>query len=174
MNAWLGIYVRRSERDAVFPVHTTGLRSLGNGVFEEERPRNFAALGLKDVRFNFGPVSEHLRKYLPQSELDLEYGAIFGPVFDSYDHWVWMADVYTDDDAEDAVADAVAQLRRFETEMAAVLNQLDFWALMLIPDSERLETFGAVDANAALKLLRRSVANWATCEGFLVTSLPRG
>lgn len=174
MNAWLGIYVRRSERDAVFPVHTTGLRSLGNGIFEEARPRNFAALGLRDVRFNFGPVKEHLRKYLPQTEFDLEYGAISGPVFDSYDHWVWMADVYTDDDAEDVVADAIMQLSRFETEMAAVLNQLDFWALMLIPDSERLETFGAVDANAALKLLRRSVADWATCEGFLVTSLPRG
>lgn len=174
MNAWLGIYVRRSERDAAFPIHTTGLRSLGNGIFEEQRPQNFAAPGLRDVRFNFGPVKEHLRKYLPQTERDLEYGGISGPVFNSYDHWVWMADVYDDDDAEDVVADAIMQLSRFETEMAAVLNQLDFWALMLIPDSERLETFGAMDANAALKLLRRSVANWATCEGFLVTSLPRG
>ena len=173
MNAWMGLYVRKSERDVVFPVHTTGLRSLGNGIFEAERPRNFAAPGLRDVRFNFGPVKENLRKYLPQTELDLEYGAISGPVFDAYDRWVWMADVYSDDDAEDVVTDAIAQLSRFETEMAALLNQLNFWALMLIPDSERLETFGAMDAGAALKLLRRSVANWATCEGFLVTNLPR-
>lgn len=174
MNAWLGFFMRRTERDMLSSPLSRPGRWWTDATLEDIGP---VYTSIDGVHFAFLPQTGPVYEHLPSTEVDIDYVELSGPLIDTYNRLVWWADVYDcdeyDDENEAQVADAVAQLELFEAGMAELLNRLSFWALRLVPDSEEMGTFVTVDADTALKLLRSRVADWASYEGFVATSLPR-
>ncbi len=55
----------------------------------------------------------------------------------------------------------------FEVSLSGLLNILDFWAVMLAPEGERLGEVVVADVDNLLRMLRRCVRDQDVCEGFL-------
>ena len=155
MNATFGVVLRKVERWAVLRLLPPNTQSLAEETVEVG-PQRFSFPGLDEVEFEIHPVTEFIRLRLPTAErgAELEYAWMTGRGLDAYQAW-----------ARDAGPTTPAH--SFERAFQALLGQLGFWAVMLAPETDRLEQFISVRANDMTQLLRRNVGDLRSSRGFL-------
>lgn len=160
MDVNLGIYLRKSDREAVLTPLPPRMRSWGDEMFEEEGPQRFSALELEGAEFEIyssdGPVLDDF----PADELghELEYAYMTGCALDAYEQW-----------AQENVSSP--DLSEFEQGLAALLHRLQFWALVFAPESDRLEETVTVDVKEVIQKMRRGAEKVWDCDGFLAFKL---
>lgn len=157
MNANLGIILRKQDRESILAPLAPRRRTWGGEVVEEENSQRFAAIGLDDIEFELFPITKFVSDRLPTAELTqkLEYAWMIGGALDAYELWA----------RKNA---AFATWSSLESQLLALLDRLNFWAVMFAPEGDRLGSVVAGDAGDAIRMLRSGVSDVSTSGGFLV------
>ncbi|MGA3979498.1 hypothetical protein ACI2UK_27060 [Ralstonia nicotianae] len=157
MNANFGIVLRKVDRERVLSQLPPQIRKWCEETVVVGKPR-YVSPGLDEVEFEIYPVTKFIRSRLPASEqsAELEYVWMTGVGLDKYQSW--------------AVEMNSKNSSLFEIGFCQLLNSLNFWAVMLAPEGERIGDVVAVDVDNLVQILRRCVRDLNMCEGFLAAN----
>ncbi|MBB6583675.1 hypothetical protein [Ralstonia solanacearum] len=155
MNANLGIVLRKAERDKILSQLPPQIKNWAGEEIVVGKSR-YVFPSLDKVEFEIYPITKFILSRLPASEQgeELEYAWMTGVGLDEYRSWLVREEDFKKPNA-------------FEVSLSGLLNILDFWAVMLAPEGERLGEVVVADVDNLLRMLRRCVRDLDVCEGFL-------
>lgn len=154
MNANFGLILKKADRmrllSAVVDTRTWGDEIVETGVVK------YKYSGLEDVFFQIYPLTDFVLNKLPETirNESLEYAWMDGRALDTYEKWL------VDDEIAGKSSD-------FEEGIKSLFQKTSFCAVMFAAEGERLQQFSHVDESEFISLLRASVRDIFSSNGFL-------
>lgn len=154
MNANFGLILKKADRmrllSAVVETRAWGDEIVETGVVK------YKYSGLEDVFFQIYPLTDFVLNKLPETirNESLEYIWMDGFALDAYEKWL-------------AGGEITGQLSDFEEGIKALLQKTSFCAVMFAAEGERLQQFAYMDESEFISLLRKSVRDIFSSNGFL-------